>query len=142
MIKLTDEGGLYILNCLFNGTALPSTLYVQLFTAGGTLADADMNDTRAEASGGGYASLTINAAENTVYLDGGIPTAEWDVQTFTFTGPLTGNATIYGYQVISMSDASFPVLFEELLATPFKPMATGDILKITPKVQLGNGAPE
>lgn len=141
MIKLTDEGGLYILDCLFNGKTLPTVLYIQLLVSNGALADSDTNSTFTEASGGGYTSVEINAAENTVFMSGGIPTAEWDVQTFTFTGPLTNNATIYAYQVISTSDASFPVLFEELLDTPFKPMTNGDVLKITPKVQLGNGTP-
>ena len=149
-IKLTDEGGMYILNCLFNGATLPATLYVQLFGHATvpvtSLADTDVNDTHYEISGGGYSSKTITASQCAVSLAaGGIPEAAWDVLEWTFSGTVTANgadgATIYGYQVISQSDAAFPVMFEELFAAPFKPTTAGDILRLTPKLLLGNGTP-
>lgn len=70
-------------------------------------------------------------------MDGSsIPKATWAAQTYTFTGPLTGNTTIKGYQVLNGTT----MLFGELI-TNFTPANNGDTLTITPSFQLGNGTP-
>jgi hypothetical protein len=134
-LKVTDAGGQNLLNVLFGATAKATTFTLQLFTDSNALADTDTNTTHTVATGGGYADkpLTNNA---TVALNGGIPEAVWGAQTFTFTGALTTNPTIKGYQVL----AGTTLLFEELI-TNFTPANNGDTLTLTPKFQAGNGAP-
>lgn len=136
MIKVTDVGGQALLNVLFGATAKTTSFTLQLFTDSNVPADGDTNATHTVAAGGGYAdkTLTNNA---TVALNGGIPEAVWAAQTWTFTGALTGNAIIRGYQVLSGTT----VLFEETFGTPFTPANNGDQLTLTPKFQLGNGTP-
>ena len=135
-IKQFDAGGLAFLNILFGATAKQTSFTLQLITDANALADGDTNSTHTVATGGGYADKTLsnNAA---VALDGSsIPKATWAAQTFTFTGPLTGNATIKGYQVLSGTT----MLWGELI-TNFTPANNGDTLTITPSFQLGNGTP-
>lgn len=135
-IKQFDAGGLAFLNILFGATAKQTSFTLQLITDANALADADTNSTHTVATGGGYAdkALSNNA---TVALDGSsIPKATWSAQTFTFTGPLTGNATIKGYQVLNGTT----MLWGELI-TNFTPANNGDTLTITPSFQLGNGTP-
>lgn len=156
MIKITPTGGLFLLNCLFNGTTLPSSLVFQLcvaadlvttsigdsFLAAGSdtfyaAGDLSGNYLLAEAHGGGYASVTIDASINNVMLVSGIPTAEWSSLSFEFNGPVNGGAAIRGYHIVSGTD----VLFEGVLTTPFTVPAKGGNIRITPRVQLGNGTP-
>ena len=166
MLKITDAGGLYILNCLFNGNTLPSQLRLALCTAALAFADSGGNDfvtadagklfstttspvdgngdpSISEVNGPGYSSRLVTAAENAVSLAaGGIPEAAWDEQLFTFTSQLNGGATIYGYQIIAVASGDGnPILFEGLIANPYKPPLLGGTLKLTPKIQFGNGTP-
>lgn len=135
-IKLTDAGGQAFLNILFGAAAKPTSFAIQLFTDSNAPADGDTGATHTVATGGGYVDKTIgnNAA---ITLAGGIPQAAWDAQTWTFTGPLSGNAAIHGYQVF----ADGTLLFEETFAAPFTPANSGDQLTLTPQFQLGNGTP-
>jgi hypothetical protein len=60
-------------------------------------------------------------------------------QTFTFTGALTGNATVYGYYLITQ-DLNY-VRAAKRLDTTYQPGSGGGTLKVTPRVQAGNGTP-
>ena len=60
-------------------------------------------------------------------------------QTFTFTGPLTTNTTIYGYYLEDNDGSTGVAVFAELLGTPFVPANNGDTLKLTVKFQLSKG---
>ncbi len=135
-IKLTDVGGQNLLNILFGATAKPTTFTLQLFTDSNAPADGDINTTHTVATGGGYADKTLSN-NATVALNGGIPEASWTAQTWTFTGALTTNPTIKGYQVLNGTT----LLFEETFGTPFTPANNGDALTLTPKFQIGNGTP-
>ena len=135
-LKLTDVGGQKLLNILFGATAKPANYTLQLFTDSNAPADGDTNLTHTLASGGGYLDKTL-ATDATVALNAGIPEAVWGSQTWTFTGALSGSATIRGYQVMNGTT----LLWEETLGTPFTPANNGDQLTITPKFQLGNGTP-
>ena len=55
-------------------------------------------------------------------------------QTFTFTGALTGNATIYGYYLVGSIDGV--IRWAELLAAPFTPASNGDAVNVTPRLEL------
>jgi hypothetical protein len=60
-------------------------------------------------------------------------------QTFTFTGVLTTNLTVYGWYLVKQ-DLSVIKAAKKLDAT-FTPSAGGGTLKFTPRVQAGNGTP-
>ena len=135
-LKVTDAGGLAILSILFAATAKPTTFTVRLITDSTALADADINTTHTVAVGGGYADKTLSN-NATVSAVGGIPTAVWGDLTWTFTGALTTNPNITGYQVLNGTT----LLFEEFFASPMTPATNGDQLVVTIKFQGGNGTP-
>jgi hypothetical protein len=60
-------------------------------------------------------------------------------QTFTFTGVLTTNTTVYGWYLIKQDLSA--VYAAKKLDTPFTPAVGGGTLKFTPRVQAGNGTP-
>ena len=60
-------------------------------------------------------------------------------QTFTFSGVLTTNATVYGWYLVKQSDGV--IIASKLLDTPYTPASGGGTLKFTPRIQAGNGTP-
>ena len=136
-IKLADVGGELLLNVLFGTTAKPTTFTVQLFTDANSPADADVYNTQTIAAGGGYVDKTLANDATVALAADNIPEAAWLARVWTFTGPLTGNPSITGYQVLSGTT----LLFEETLANAFTPANNGDQLTITTKFKLGNGTP-
>jgi hypothetical protein len=60
-------------------------------------------------------------------------------QTFTFSGVLTTNTTVYGWYLIKQDLSA--VYAAKKLDTPFEPAAGGGTLVFTPRVQAGNGTP-
>ena len=60
-------------------------------------------------------------------------------QTFTFSGVLTTNGTIYGWYLVKQSDGT--IVASKKLDTPYTPASGGGTLKFTPRVQAGNGTP-
>jgi len=135
-IRLTDTGGLFALGVLFGATAKPTSFTVQLFTDINPAADSDTNTTHTVAAGGGYADKTI-VNDAAAEIDNGVPMVSWTALVWTFTGPLTGNPTIHGYQVLTGST----LIFEEVLDNPFTPTLSGDQLTIPLRFRLGNGTP-
>jgi|GEM_PF-2976551 len=61
-------------------------------------------------------------------------------QTFTFSGVLTTNTTIYGWYLIKQDLSA--VYAAKKLDTAYTPASGGGTLKFTPRVQAGNGTPE
>jgi len=115
-----------------------ASLTIKLFTNNVTPADTDTAGTYTEATGGGYAAKTITNGSWTVTVGNDPSDAAYAQQTWTFTGALTTNPTIYGYYVV---DADGTLLWAEKLAASFTPANNGDELKITPKFQLSKGTP-
>ena len=60
-------------------------------------------------------------------------------QTFTFSGVLTTNATVYGWYLVKQADGV--IIASKLLDTPYTPASGGGTLKFTPRLQAGNGTP-
>lgn len=60
-------------------------------------------------------------------------------QTFTFTGELTTNTTVYGWYLIKQDLSA--VYAAKKLDTAYTPGSGGGALKFTPRVQAGNGTP-
>jgi len=118
------------LSYLVGKTTTVRDLIYRLFATNVTPAETDTAGTYTEAAGGGYASKTLTGASWTV--TNGAPTeAAYAQQTWTFTGALTTNPTVYGYYVTRVTDADL-VLAETF--TSFTPANNGDQILLTPKI--------
>lgn len=105
-------------------------LIYKLFATNVTPAETDTAGSYTEAAGGGYADKTLTGANWTITP--GAPTeAAYAQQTWTFTGTLTTNPTVYGYYVVRATDADL-VLAEAF--TSFTPANNGDQILLTPKI--------
>lgn len=136
--KLSDVGGQFVLDIAFSDQAKPASYTMQLITDNNAPADSDTVSTHIVATGGGYVDKTLSL-DAVISVDGnGIPTATWSTQTWTFTGALTTNPTIYGYQVKSGTT----LIWAGSLTNPFTPGDNGDQVLVTPTFKLGNGTPE
>lgn len=134
-IVLADVGAANILTDRFRAT---KDITLRLFATNVTPTDASTNSSFTEAAGGGYAAKTLTGGTGSVGDDGGgIQQIAWAEQTWTFTGPLTTNTTIYGYEALDGTT----LLWAESLPTPFTPASNGDQLKITPVFKLSKGTP-
>jgi len=139
-----DEGAVQMLKAYFQdvwpagGINLTLKLFATNVTPSATGADTAAAFT--EAAGGGYAAITLtNGAGNwTQSAVGGIEQVAYAQQTFTFTGALTTNATIYGYYVV---DADGELIWAEKAGSTFTPANNGDTYKVTPIFQLSHGTP-
>jgi hypothetical protein len=124
-----NTGEVDALNYYVNKAA-PQDLIYRLFATNITPAETDTAATYTEAAGGGYAALTLTGANWTV--TGGAPSsAAYAQQTWTFTGPLTTNGTIYGYYATRVTSG---VLAHAETFASFTPTANGDSLKLTPQI--------
>ena len=137
-LVLTDLGADEILKTYFNNArpAGGNNLTLRLFCNDVTPAQTGISYT--EATGGGYAAKTLTNGSWTVATANDPSDAVYAEQTFTFTGALTTNTTVYGYYV---TDADHTVLWAETLTAAFTPANNGDNIKITPKFQLSSGTP-
>jgi len=118
------------LSYLIGKTTTVRDLIYRLFATNVTPAESDTAGTYTEAAGGGYASKTLTGSSWTV--TNGAPTeASYAQQTYTFTGALTTNPTVYGYYVTRVTDADL-VLAETF--TSFTPANNGDAILLTPKI--------
>jgi hypothetical protein len=138
---LQDNGALEFLQARLNNSFPTSkNLTLKLFTNNIVPSSTDTAATYTEASGGGYAAITLTTGSWTVALNGSnIETATYAQQTFTFTGALSGSATVYGYYVVD--SASTPAIMWAETITPFTPANNGDQILITPMFQLSHGTP-
>ena len=137
MLKLSNSAEVRALKILLN--VLPSeTLVVRLYTNNHTPADSDTAATFTEADGGGYAPITIDPADWTFSTNAegkaqaDHPTLEW-----TFTGPLTDNASIYGYYVTDSTGNELRWAERDPEADvtgPFQPQNNGDRFRVTPRI--------
>jgi len=116
------------------GKAAATQWTLRLFVNNHTPVNADTEANYTEASGGGYAAIALTAA-NWVTTPGSPTSSAYPQQTFTFTGGLTTNATVYGYYV---TRADGKLVYAELLAQPFTPANNGDTVQITPQLTLGS----
>lgn len=138
---VTDKGADQILKAYFNDSWPASKdLTINLFvndydpTETSELADFVIAD------GGGYAAKVLSCGSWTVTPANDPSDAIYAEQVWTFTGPLTGLASVYGYVV---TDADSIVVFAEKLGTgfPFQPLLNGDTISVTPKFQASKGTP-
>lgn len=128
-ILVPNVGEVDALSYYVNKTS-PQDLVYRLFATNITPAETDTAGSYTEAAGGGYASKTLTGASWTV--TGGAPTAAaYAAQTWTFTGALTTNGTVYGYYATRLSSG---VLAHAETFASFTPAASGDNIILTPSI--------
>lgn len=118
------------LSYLTGKTTTVRDLIYRLFATNVTPAETDTAGSYTEAAGGGYASKTLTGASWTI-TNGAPTSAAFAQQTWTFTGPLTTNLTVFGYYVTRVTDADL-VLAETF--TSFTPANNGDQILLTPQI--------
>ena len=129
-LLVPNAGEVITLSYLVNKTTVTRDLIYKLFATNVTPAETDTAASYTAAVGGGYADKTMTGASWTV--TGGAPTsAAFAQQTWTFTGVLTTNTTIFGYFVIRTTDVDL-VLAETF--TSFVPTNNGDQILLTPQI--------
>jgi hypothetical protein len=129
-ILVPNAGENITLSYLVGRTTTVRDLVYRLFATNITPAETDTAGTYTEAAGGGYASKTLTGASWTV-TNGAPTSAAYAQQTWTFTGTLTTNPTVYGYYVTRVTDADL-VLAETF--TAFTPTNNGDQILLTPAI--------
>lgn len=118
------------LSYLVGKTTTVRDLIYGLFATNVTPAETDTAASYTAAAGGGYAAKTLTGASWTI-TNGAPTSAAYAQQTWTFTGALTTNATVYGYFVIRVTDVDL-VLAETF--TSFTPANNGDQILLTPQI--------
>jgi hypothetical protein len=119
-----------MLEAILNKVA-PQNLVLRLFTNNVTPGETDLAAAYTEASGNGYAAITLTAASWSV-VEGAPSEASYPEQTFTFTGAL-GN--VYGYYVTQATSGKL-MWAERFTGAPFNIANNGDQIKVTPKLTL------
>lgn len=103
---------------------------LKLFATNVTPSETDTAGTYTEAAGGGYASKSLTGTSWS--FTAATPSfAQYAQQTYTFTGALTTNPTIYGYYVVQATAGT--LLWAEAFAA-FTPANNGDQILLTPKI--------
>jgi hypothetical protein len=138
-LVLLDVGADQILKAYFNNN-WPASKNLQLKLFVNDVTPAQTGITYTEAAGGGYASIALTNGSWVVTTGNDPSDAVYAQQTFTFTGALTTNPTVYGYY-IEDNAGSGVIIYAERLGASFTPVQNGDNLKITPKFQLSSGTP-
>lgn len=138
-IQLADSGAAAILKAYFNNVwpAGGKNLTLKLFATNVTPSDTSTAGSFTEAAGGGYAAKTLTNGSWTESNVSGIEQVAYAVQTFTFTGALTTNPTVYGYYIV---DADGNLVYAEAQSA-FTPANNGDQITITPTFQASKGTP-
>lgn len=135
MSVVIPNGGEVILLDAASGKTVATAWTLRLYTAiSPALANSTVVAHLTEATGGGYAAKALTAA-NWVTTPGSPTSSAYPLQTFTFTGALSGNPAILGYY-ITRADGSLVAV--EALGASYTPLANGDTLDVTPTITLGS----
>jgi len=141
-LVLPDVGADQILKAFFNNSWPASkNLKLRLYATNVTPLQTSVLGSFTEAAGGGYAAITLTNGSWTVNVGNDPSDAVYAEQTFTFTGALTTNPTVYGYYLEDNDGSAGVLVYAELFGTPFTPANNGDNIKVTPKFQLSSGTP-
>lgn len=129
-IMVPNNGEKIILEYLVNKNGNTENLIYGLFCNNITPAETDTLATYTEAVGGGYAGKNLAGATWTI-TQGNPSSAAYPQQTWTFTGVLTTNTTVYGY--FAKRAATGDLVLAETFAS-FTPAANGDNIALTPSI--------
>lgn len=133
LIVMTDAGVGQILQCYFAATDLWLRLYTNQPSLNRNTTFGDFT----EATSGGYESIGLSAGDWVYEGDNDPVYVSYAEQTFTFSGGLEGDASIYGWYI---TENGVVVCMKEL-ASPVTPTTPGDNLKITPILYASGGIP-
>jgi hypothetical protein len=138
-IVLTDLGAAAIMKAYFNNAwpAGGKNLTMRLFVNNYTPLDTSTAGNFTEASGGGYVAKTLTNGSWAESNVAGIEQAAYASQTWTFTGALTTNPTVYGYYV---TDSDGVAIYAEAQAS-FTPANNGDQIVTPVAFQMSKGTP-
>lgn len=114
----------------FVNKSAPENLILRLYTNNVTPSEADVTATYTEASGFGYASVTLAGASWGAPSEGAPSSIAYAQQTFTFTGAL-GN--VYGYYLTRATSGRI-AYSERFSDGPYNIVNNGDAIKITPTI--------
>lgn len=130
-LNVPNTAELIALKAFVGHTAQTENQVAGLFTSNITPADTDTaaTYTAVEAAGGGYVRKSLLAASWSVAAN----PITYAAQTWTFSGPLTGNATVYGYFVLRAT--TLDIMWSENFGSGFQPLAANDALTLN--LQLG-----
>jgi hypothetical protein len=139
-IVVGDVGCDEFLKVYFNGVrpAGGNDLSLRLYTNDYTPLQTSQNNAFTEADGGGYEAKTLTHNNWTVNPESDPSDAVYGNQTFTFSGNLAANASVYGYFV---TDGDNTFIWGERFGTAFTPGNNGDNITIAPKFQMSTGTP-
>jgi len=129
-LLVPNNGENIALSYLTGKTGSTENLVYRLFATNVTPAETDTAGSYTEATGGGYASKTLTGASWTI-TNGNPTSAAYAQQTWTFTGALTTNTTVFGYYVTRVTSTDL-VLAETF--TSFTPANNGDQILLTPQI--------
>lgn len=128
-LLVPNVGEVIALKALLNNTAGQDQT-LKLFATNVTPAETDTAGSYTEAAGGGYASKSL-AGASWSFTSGAPSHADFAQQTWTFTGALTTNATVFGYFVIQTGSGT--LLWAEAFSS-FTPANNGDQILLTPVI--------
>lgn len=139
-MQMADSGTDMMLKAVFNNVwpAGGKNLTLKLFCNNATPADTSTAGTFTECTGGSYAAKTLTNGSWTESQQSGISQVLYADQTWTFSGALTTNGTIYGWFIV---DADGNLTCAEAFGTTFTPANNNDQLTVTPKIQMSKGSP-
>jgi len=141
-LVVSDLGADQILKAYFNNSWPASKhLKLRLFTNNFTPVDTTVLGGYTEATGGGYAAISLSNGSWTITPANDPSDAVYAEQTFTFTGTIGGSGIVYGYYLEDNDGSTGVAVWGELLPVPYTPASNGDTLKITPKFQASKGTP-
>lgn len=140
MLVITDKGAESFLRARLNNAFPAGGGYttLKLFVNNRTPTDADSVGAYTEATGGGYVTKTLTSGSWTVTNGAALSQATYALQTFTFTGPLTNNPSVYGYFIV---DADNVLVLAELFDAPVTPVVNGNYISLVPTITASKGTP-
>jgi hypothetical protein len=130
-LLFVNNGEEQALRYIVNKDGLTENLLYKLFTNNITPAETDTAGSYTEASGGGYADIELTGS-SWVITPGAPAQAAYAQQEWTFSGALSGGASLYGYYALRA--VTLDLMFAERFATARTPANVDDKLRLTPKV--------
>ena len=125
-----DQKGEILLLQYIVGMTLADNPVLHLYSNNLTPSDSTIKSQLTEVSAGGYAAITLLSANWTTTQAGGVTTAVYSEQTFTFST----DATAYGYYITNESDDL--LWLERFSGAPFEIPDGGGTISITTKLTL------
>lgn len=131
-LLVPDVGEAVMLENIVNKTTAKD-LVMKLYTNNLTPAEGDIASDYTEATGNGYAKITLTGASWGAAVTGDPSSISYAKQTYTFTGAL---GDVYGYFMVQAAAETVLVYAERFTGAPYNIVNNGDKIEITPKIEL------